>query len=237
MKQHVLVVGASSGIGRAVAERFAGSAQVTAIARRVDRLAPLAEQGVTIVGCDATDFEALEASIHDAVRRDGYLNAIVYCAGAQLIRPLRSLKAPDLPAIMNVNLLAPLFLAKCFASQRVSKSDAVFCAVTSVAGQRPEPGIVPYSVAKAGVDALIKGMAKELGPRRAVGVAPGWLDTEMTQGYQHIYDEGFRTALARRSPAGVATVESVVDVIEFLLSEKARHVTGEIITVDGGAVL
>jgi NAD(P)-dependent dehydrogenase (short-subunit alcohol dehydrogenase family) len=138
---------------------------------------------------------------------------------------------------MDVNLLAPLFLAKCFASQRVSASNAVFCAVSSVAGQRPEPGIVAYSIAKAGLNALIKGMAKELGPRRAVGVAPGWLDTEMTRGYKHIYNEEFRTALANRSPAGIATIGSIVDVIEFLLSEKAQHVTGEIITVDGGATL
>ena len=237
MTRHILVVGASSGIGRAVAERFANSANVTAIARRADRLAPLAEQGVAVATCDVTDFAALEVAINDAVTRAGQLNCLVYCAGVQLIKPLRSLKAADFPAVMDVNLLAPLFLAKCFASQKVSQSDAVFCAVSSVAGRRPEPGIVAYSVAKAGLDALIKGMAKELGPRRAVGVAPGWLDTEMTQGYKHIYNEEFRTALAKRSPAGIPTVESVVDVIEFLLSEKARHVTGEIITVDGGAIL
>lgn len=237
MTQHVLVVGASSGVGRAVAERLARSARVTAIARRADRLAALAEQDVAVVNCDVTDFAALEAAIDDAVARAGQFSAVVYCAGAQLIKPLRSLKAADFPSVMDVNLLAPLFLARCFASQKVSQGNAVFCAVSSVAGQRPEPGIVAYSVAKAGLDALIKGMAKELGPRRAVGVAPGWLDTEMTQGYKHIYNEDFKTALAKRSPAGVATVESVVDVIEFLLSEKARHVTGEIITVDGGAIL
>ena len=237
MSGHVLVVGASSGIGRAVVERYARTEVVTAIARRTDRLASLAEQGVHVVTCDATDFAALETAINESVSRAGPLSAMVYCAGVQTIKPLRSLKATDLPAVMNVNLMAPLFLAKCFASQRVSKTDAVFCAVSSVAGQRPEPGIVAYSVAKAGLNALIKGMGKELGPRRAVGVAPGWLDTELTQGFKHIYNDEFRSALAKRSPAGIATVDSVVDVIEFLLSEKARHVTGEIITVDGGAVL
>jgi NAD(P)-dependent dehydrogenase (short-subunit alcohol dehydrogenase family) len=237
VSDHVLVVGASSGIGRAVVERFARTAVVTAIARRADRLASLAEQGAQVVTCDATDFVSLEKTINDAVSRSGSLSAMVYCAGVQTIKPLRSLKAADLPVVMNVNLMAPLFLAKCFASQRVSKTDAVFCAVSSVAGQRPEPGIVAYSVAKAGLNALIKGMAKELGPRRAVGVAPGWLDTEMTQGFKNIYNDEFRSSLAKQSPAGIATVNSVVDVIEFLLSDKARHVTGEIITVDGGAVL
>ncbi len=237
MSGHVLVVGASSGVGRAVVERYLPTAVVTATARRADRLASLAEQGAHVVSCDATDSAALETAINESVSRAGPLSAMVYCAGVQTIKPLRSLKVTDLAAVMNVNLMAPLFLAKFFASQRVSKTDAVFCAVSSVAGQRPEPGIVAYSVAKAGLNALIKGMAKELGPRRAVGVAPGWLDTEMTQGFKHIYNDEFRSELAKRSPAGIATVDSVVDVIEFLLSDKARHVTGEIITVDGGAVL
>ena len=237
MKNHILVVGASSGIGRAVVERFAKESNVTAIARRTDRLAALEEHGATAVSCDATDFGALEVTINDAVERAGQFSTVVYCAGAQQIKPLRSLKTTDISAIMNINLLAPVFLAKCFSSQKISKSDAVFCAVSSVAAQRPEPGIIPYSVAKAGLDALIKGIAKELGPRRAVGVAPGWLDTEMTQSYKHIYNEEFKAALAKRSPVGLATVESVVDVIEFLLSDRARHVTGQIITVDGGSIL
>lgn len=237
MNDHVLVVGASSGIGRAVVERYVGSRNVTALARRADRLVTLTTQGATVIPCDATDFDALESAINEAVSRSGPVSAMVYCAGVQSIKPLRSLKPADLPAVMNVNLIAPLFLAKCFASQRVSRPDAVFCAISSVAGQRPEPGIVAYSVAKAGLDALIKGMAKELGPRRAVGVAPGWLDTEMTQSFKHVYNEEFRVMLAKRSPAGIASVDSVVDVIEFLLSEKARHVTGEVITVDGGAIL
>jgi NAD(P)-dependent dehydrogenase (short-subunit alcohol dehydrogenase family) len=200
-------------------------------------LSTLENQGVSTVCCDATNLVALEAEINAAVSRSGPISALVYCAGAQLIKPLRSLKATDISVVLEINLLVPIFLAKIFASQKVSKSDSVFCAVSSVAALRPEPGIVAYSAAKAGLSALIKGMAKELGHRRAVGVAPGWLDSEMTQSYKYIYNDDFRDALTRRSPAGVATVDSVVDVIQFLLSDKAQHVTGEIITVDGGAAL
>lgn len=237
MNNHALVVGASSGIGRAVVGRLVKWSKVTAIARRTERLSVLEEFGATTISCDATDFGALEAAINGAVERVGQFSAVVYCAGAQQIKPLRSVKTTDIFSIMNINLLAPIFLAKCFSSQKISKSDAVFCAVSSVAAQRPEAGIIPYSVAKAGLDALIKGIAKELGPRRAVGVAPGWLDTEMTQAYGHIYNEEFKAALVKRSPAGIATVESVADVVEFLLSDRARHLTGQIITVDGGSVL
>jgi len=237
MTDHILVVGASSGIGQAVVERYIGSMKISALARRAHRLKHLENQGVNVLICDVTDLSALESSINDCVEKFGKLSSIVYCAGVQLIKPLRISTQNDFINVLNVNLLAPLFLSKCFASTRISISDAVFCAVTSVAAHRPEPGIVAYSVAKAGLDALIKGVAKELGPRRAVGVAPGWLDTEMTQSNSHIYNDEFIKALARRSPVGIATVSSVVDVIEFLLSPKARHITGEIIMVDGGAVL
>ena len=79
-----------------------------------------------------------------------------------------------------------------------------------------EPAIVPYAASKAGLDALIKGLARELAPRRAVGVAPGWLDTEMTQAHARLYGAEFKEALEKRSPAGAATVESIVDAIAFL---------------------
>ncbi|WP_331312136.1 SDR family oxidoreductase [Methylobacterium oryzae] len=161
----------------------------------------------------------------------------MYCAGVQVIKPMRSLGVEEVERLYRTNLVAPTLFAAAFGSARVSTRDAVFCAVSSVAAQRPEPAIVPYAASKAGLDALIKGLARELAPRRAVGVAPGWLDTEMTQAHARLYGAEFKEALEKRSPAGAATVESVVDAIAFLMSSQARHVTGEILRVDGGAVL
>ena len=94
-----------------------------------------------------------------------------------------------------------------------------------------------YAASKAGLSTLVSGLAREIGPRRAVGVAPGWIDTEMTQSFSHLYDDAFRERLAKNSPAGPATVESVVDTILFLLSPAARSITGQIVRVDGGAAI
>ncbi len=236
--RHVLVVGASSGIGRAVAERLrAGGARITALARRADRLAELEALGCAAdrrqVGDVGRDGGVLQA----AVAERGLLTGLVYCAGVQVIKPMRSLGVEEVERLYRTNLVAPTLFAAAFGSARVSTRDAVFCAVSSVAAQRPEPAIVPYAASKAGLDALIKGLARELAPRRAVGVAPGWLDTEMTQAHARLYGAEFKEALEKRSPAGAATVESVVDAIAFLMSPQARHVTGEILRVDGGAVL
>ena len=166
-----------------------GPSAVTAIARRPDRLAELADRGAHTIICDVVDAEKLEQAINEAVDCSGKLTALVYCA------------------------------------------------VSSVSALRPGPGIVAYSVAKAGLNALITGMAKELGLRRAVGVAPGWIDTEMNQAFKHVYSEDFQVALDQRSPAGIATVDSVVNAIEFLLSDKACNIPGEMLTMDGGAIL
>ena len=234
---HILVVGASSGIGRAVAERFAGRGPVTALARRPDRLADLAASGIATVAADVTELAAIGGLLQAAVAERGPLTGLVYCAGVQVIKPMRSLTVEEVERLYTTNLVAPTLFAAAFGSARISTRDAVFCAVSSVAAQRPEPAIVPYAASKAGLDALIRGLARELAPRRAVAVAPGWLDTEMTQAHARLYGDAFKAELEKRSPAGAATVASVVDAIAFLMSPQARHVTGEILRVDGGATL
>jgi gluconate 5-dehydrogenase len=220
-----------------VAERFARQGAVTALARRTDRLAELAAAGIATIAADVTDLAAIGGVLQAAVAERGPLTGLVYCAGVQIIKPMRSLGVDEVERLYKTNLIAPTLFAAAFGSARISTRDAVFCAVSSVAAQRPEPAIVPYSASKAGLDALIRGLARELAPRRAVAVAPGWLDTEMTQAHARMYGAEFREALEKRSPAGAATVESVVEAIAFLMSSQARHVTGEILRVDGGATL
>jgi NAD(P)-dependent dehydrogenase (short-subunit alcohol dehydrogenase family) len=140
-------------------------------------------------------------------------------------------------ALINTNLTAALVFAGQFVSNSVSSPNAVFCAVSSTSARRPEPAIVPYAAAKAGLEALIRGMAREAAPRRAVGVAPGWIDTEMTRGFPRLYGPEFQANLAKSTPLGLTPIDSVVDAVEFLLSAKASHITGEVITVDGGSSL
>lgn len=236
-KTHALIVGASSGLGHLVAERLVETHQVTAIARRTDRLAALGASGASILQCDVSDLESIPAIVDAAVEANGKIDCLIYCAGMQVIKPMRSMKTSDIEMIMTVNLTAALVFARLMASQRISSPDSVFCAVSSIAAQRPEPGIIPYAVAKAGIEAMIKGLARELAPRRAVGIAPGWLETEMTEAHKQIYNEAFKADLKKSAPRGIATVKSVVDLIEFLISTKASYITGQIVKIDGGASL
>lgn len=236
-RPHVLIVGASSGIGASVASRMLDTHQVTALARRIDRLELLQAAGADVRFCDVADFESIPTVVEAAVAAQGKIDCLIYCAGVQMIKPMRSLKTNDIESVITVNLTAALVFARLIASQRISSSDSVFCAVSSIAAHRPEPAIIPYSVAKAGLEAMIKGMARELAPRRAVGVAPGWLETEMTGAFKAVYSETFKEELAKKAPRGIATVDAVTDLIEFLVSPKAGYITGQIVTIDGGASL
>ena len=234
---HCLIVGASSGIGAVLAQRLAATHKLSLIARRLDRLDEIAGENGTAYQCSVTDGDKLTETIKAAVSANGKIDRFIYCAGQQMIKPLRAMSAADISDIVNVNLTGALLCASAFASPRNSNAEAVFCAISSIAGQRPEPAIVAYSAAKAGIDAMVRGLARECAPKRALAIAPGWLDTEMTQAVPHVYNEDFRERLKTSAPRGIATVDEVVDLALFLMSDKAGSITGQTFTIDGGASL
>ncbi len=226
---HILVVGASSGIGRAVAEHFAGQGSiVTALARRADKLAELTDAGIATVAADVTDLAAIGGVLQAAVAERGLLTGLVYCAGVQIIKPLRSLGVDEVARLYTTNLVAPTLFAAAFGSARVSTRDAVFCAYRRSRPSARSRRLFPMR---------LEGGSRRADPRSGPGTRTpprgrhraGWLDTEMTQAHARLYGDDFKAALEKRSPAGAATVDSVVDAIAFLMSPRARHVTGEIL--------
>ncbi|MGH7506242.1 MAG: SDR family NAD(P)-dependent oxidoreductase, partial [Longimicrobiales bacterium] len=109
--------------------------------------------------------------------------------------------------------------------------------VSSTAGQRGEAGHADYAASKGAIISLVKGVAVELAARDITVncVAPGWIDTEMAAAP---YAGGGRAAIEAGIPIGrVAAAEDIAGPILFLCSELARHITGEIVNVNGGAVL
>jgi gluconate 5-dehydrogenase len=236
-KPHALIIGASSAIGFSSLQRLKSTYNISALARRVHLFDKFDPGQVNGIACDVQSQDAIETAFQIAVENFGKISILLICAGVQLIKPIRSLKVVEIRNVIDVNFAAQVVAATLFASQKYSEKQAVMCVVSSVAASKPEPGIVLYSATKAASEALVIGLARELAPRRVVGVAPGWLDTEMTRAYKNIYTPAFVEELRKKSPVGIATVEDVVDCIEFLVSDKAKLITGRIIIVDGGASL
>jgi NAD(P)-dependent dehydrogenase (short-subunit alcohol dehydrogenase family) len=237
-KLHVGIIGATSGIGFKVAERLLSSCNVSVFGRRLVNLVELQNKFGNLFThhMDVQDTGSIERGLNLCVEKFGVFDALIYCAGLQVIKPHRNLMSEDVDALFNVNLRGAIIASKLFCSSKVSKRNAVMCFISSVAASKPESGIVAYSVMKAGINALTKGLARECAPRRFVAVAPGWLDTEMTQ-RQPLYSSSFIDSLAKKSPLGLTSVDNIVDGVEFLISNRASSITGINMRIDGGASL
>lgn len=235
MKGHTLVVGASSGVGLAVAKRALSHSNVSVLARRIDFLeSEFRCSDAFAIKADVRDFSELESAFQSSVDKFGKIDRLIYSAGVQTIKPFRRMTPDDFTLILNTNFLGAAYAARLFSSSKFSNAESVFCAITSISAIKPERGIVTYSAAKAGLENLLAGLASECAPRRFVGVSPGWLDTEMTR-QQKTYTRDFVDALQARSPLGLTKVDDVVDAVEFLVSERASSVTGRVLYVDSGS--
>jgi len=232
---HAAVIGATSGVGELVVNRLAIKANVSVFGRRITKLKEmkLGCNDLFIHAMDVKSLDNIEEGLRQCVSLFGKLDILIYCAGEQILKPQRNIESEEIDSMYKVNLRGAMYIGKLFASNYFSEKNAVMCAISSVAGLRPEAALVGYSVFKAGLNALIKGLARECGPRRFVGVAPGWLDTEMTRA-QSFYTDSFIEQLKRCSPLGLTNIDSVVDTIEFLTSTNASSITGQILCVDAG---
>lgn len=222
-----LIIGASSGIGETVVRKLDG----IAVARREEKLKQFEKYEVF----DILKLGEIEKFVKRVAKDYGKFDNLIFCAGIQNIKPLKVMKVDEITQIFNTNLISAMIFAKAFSSKRVSNSNASMIFVSSIASYKSESGILAYSASKAALNNFIKGAAKELAPIRINGVAPGFLETQMTEKFDYIYTDDFIEKLDRNSPVGLANVNDVVQAIEFLMN--SNHITGEIITVDGGAVL
>ncbi len=233
MLNNILIIGASSGIGYATAKLLSKNSRVIAVARDKERLKEFENYELF----DVSNLEEIGTFVKEIVRKHGKLNTLIYCAGKQNIKPIKVTKIDEAKELFDINYFAPLFFAKAFASKRISATNSSILFISSIAGVKPESGILNYSASKAALDNLTKGLAKEIAPIRVNAVAPGFLETPMTESFSNIYTSEFKESLKNRYPLGLGSVEDIANMVEFLVSQKASYVTGDIVRVDGGGVL
>lgn len=218
--KRALVTGGTRGIGKAAVELLsAAGAEVVALGRTRDG--------------DLADLKTVERL---AGRLKGPLDFLVVNHGVWVAEavPLAEMSEGQWRSTISQNLDSYFFVVRAFAP-RVREGGAVVL-VASTAAQRGEAFHGDYAASKGAVVALTKGLAVELAPRVRVNcVAPGWTDTEMAAAP---YAGGGRKAIEATIPLRrVAAPEDVAGPILFLCSDLARHITGEILNVNGGSVL
>ena len=243
--RRVVVTGGSRGIGAACSRLFARAGAAVAVAYRsrgAEAEALLAELRALNAEphfAHAADLSATDgvASLFGRVEEAwGRLDCLVNNAGVWVHNPLASLDAELYEETMRINVTGPFLCTRAALPLLAGSDDACVVNVTSTAGQRGEAFHSPYAASKGAMISATKSWSSELAPRvRVNSVAPGWVDTEMCE---EPFAGGGREAIAAGIPLGrVASPEDVAGPVVFLASPLARHVTGEILNVNGGSVL
>lgn len=223
----VLVTGGAGGIGLAAARRFAASGWNCTLVDRA--FGPEARGAGTCLEADVRDRARAEA----VVAQVGRVDALVCCAGLSRDATIDRMEDAAWREVIDVDLTGTFnYLAACAPGFKRQGAGKVVL-VASTLAIRARRGVANYVAAKAGVVGLARAAARDLG-RHGVNVnavAPGLVETALTRDL----DEDLKTRLRDETCLGrLASPDDVAAVIRFLCSEEARHVTGEVIRVDGG---
>ena len=191
--------------------------------------------GPDSVVCDVADPGAVNATVESVAAKYGRIDHLVHAAGITRDRVLWKMTAEEWRDVLRVNLDSAFHLLHaCAPYLRRSPSGAVVL-ISSINGERGKFGQANYAASKAGLVGLARSAARELGRDgvRVNVVAPGWIETRMTASLP----EGVRTAAMAESALGrFGSPEDVAASVAFLCLD-ARHVTGQVLRVDGGQLM
>jgi NAD(P)-dependent dehydrogenase (short-subunit alcohol dehydrogenase family) len=239
----LLVTGATSGIGKATALRFAeAGANVVAVGRDTDALAQLrqtlGEAQCLTIAADASLEPEIDRVVAEALEKFGGIDVLVNAAGHISSGTIENTTLSAWDAMMGINLRAPFLLMQ-RASSSLSERRGSVVNVSSVTGLRAFPGVLAYCVSKAGLDQLTRCAALELAPKgvRVNAVNPGVVVTEIHKrgGMSEEQYESFLEHSKTTHPLGrVGQTSEVAELIYFLASERASWITGATYSIDGG---
>jgi NAD(P)-dependent dehydrogenase (short-subunit alcohol dehydrogenase family) len=245
MSRAVIVTGAGTGIGAAVARRLVrDGASVVLVGRRRDPIERVAvATGQTFVVADASTAEGVDRIVAATVDAHGGIDGLVLNAGVMLPGTVAEASVDDWRATLDVNLTGPFLLARAALPQLLERRGSVV-SVASIAALRAGPGMAAYCASKAGLVLLTQCLAVEQGAAglRANVVAPGWVRTEMADeemdefgGPRGLDREAAYAEITRNVPARrPATADEAAAAVVWLLSPQAAYVNGSVLTVDGG---
>jgi len=225
----VLVTGGNRGIGYAIAERFVHEGHKVAVTARQGE----GPAGSMTVRADVTDGASLDAAIAAVEAALGPLEVVVANAGITRDTLLMRMSDEDFEDVINTNLTGVFRVVKRSIRSMLKQKFGRVILISSVVGLYGSPGQVNYAAAKSGLVGLARSLTREVGSRGITAnvVAPGFIDTDMTQALPQAQQEAYLAAI----PAGrFATPAEVASAVLWLASDDAAYISGAVIPIDGG---
>jgi len=236
----VLVTGGAKRVGAAICRRLHNAGAQLAVhyhsseqeaqdlQKELNKLRP---KSAAVFQADLLEQKDLPQLVHKVIKKFGRLDALVNNASSFYATPLAEIDERQWHDLLGTNLRAPVFLAQAAASE-LRRQHGCIVNIVDIHAERPMHGHLLYSVAKAGLVALTKGLAQELAPQvRVNAVAPGviiWPEGEAWQNQEQRHKIVAHTLLKREGEP-----DDIARTVQFLLND-APYITGQVITVDGG---
>lgn len=242
-KKFILVTGASSGIGRHIAIGLSMSHNVILNGRNQERLVEAKgmcskANSQLIFNFDLSGVEKLEAELSDFIQNSNIeITQFVHCAGFMKMVPLKMITLETLTSTYSTNTISAVLILKALTNRKVNNAalrSAVF--ISSNVSNFGAKAFSAYASSKAALDSMMRCLAVELAPKvRINSVLPGAIHTEMTS---TIFENSETLERMLSSyPLGEGKPEDICSMVEFLLSEKSRWITGQQFSVDGGRTI
>jgi len=232
MSKHVIVTGASRGIGAAIAQQFINAG---------DRVVALSRSGSAPEGCalslavDVSDSEAVTAAVKRAIEEFGPVDVLVANAGVTNDGLAMRMNDEQWRSVLSINLDGSFYCARAVLSPMIRARQGSIIFISSISPFYGIPGQANYAASKAGLVGLARSLAREVAARGITVnvVAPGFIETEMTSELGDASDE-----MMKLIPMGrTGQVDDIAGVVGFLASNHSRYLTGQVISVDGGLAM